>query len=98
MIRVLQVVPSLEYAGPTGQMALLVGRLPAEGFDVRVFSLHGSGPLAARLTERGVRVIELPPRRRPVDPQLRLVAPSDPRILAPPDPQLVPRRDRQCDP
>ena len=63
MIRLLQVVPSLEYADPQQQMTLLCGRLPAEGFDIRVFSLAGHGPLAQELTERGVSVLP-PPQRR----------------------------------
>ncbi len=66
MIRVLQIVASLERTGPSGQMAMLSRHLPSEGLDVRVFSLGGDGPLAEELTNRGVRVIEWPARRHPV--------------------------------
>lgn len=63
MIRLLQVVPSLEYADPQQQMTLLCERLPAAGFDVRVFSLAGRGPLAGELAQRGVPVLPPPERR-----------------------------------
>ena len=95
MIRLLHVVPSLEWAGPPSQMALLSGRLRAEGFDVRVFSLRGWGPLAAELTQRGVRVIEFPARRRRSGRSSSGCAKPFWNSL-PTYPHLAQRWDRQC--
>ena len=52
--RLLQIVPSLEYTGAHKQMLLLSSRLPRHGFDVRVFSLGGDGPLANQLRQSRV--------------------------------------------
>ena len=54
--RLLQIVPSLEYTGAHKQMLLLCSRLPRHGFDVRVFSLNGDGPLSNQLSENHVAV------------------------------------------
>lgn len=61
--RLLQIVPSLEYAGPQKQMQLLSARLPRDEFDVKVFSLNGLGPLAPELDRESIRVISDDRRR-----------------------------------
>ncbi len=54
--RLLQIVPSLEYTGAHKQMLLLSSRLPRHGFDVRVFSLGGDGPVGNQLSDHRVPV------------------------------------------
>lgn len=55
-VRVLHVVPSLDYSGHHKQMAMVSVELPQMGFDVRVFSLAGDGPVSNALRNAGVPV------------------------------------------
>ncbi len=55
--RLLQIVPTLEYAGPQKQMMLVSARLPRADFEVKVFSLNGTGPMANTLERQSISVI-----------------------------------------
>ncbi|MBN2476659.1 MAG: glycosyltransferase [Pirellulales bacterium] len=66
--RILQIVPTLDWAGTEKQMSLLVRRLPRDQFDVCVCALSQGGPLAAELASAGVEVATFG-RRWPLDPR-----------------------------
>ena len=54
MIKVLQIIPTLDQSGAEKQMTLLATHLPREEFDVHVAVLTRTGPLAERLDAVGV--------------------------------------------
>jgi glycosyltransferase involved in cell wall biosynthesis len=56
MLRVLQVIPTLDRSGAEKQMALLARGLPRDRFAVEVAALTRLGPLAAELDAAGVPV------------------------------------------
>lgn len=56
MIRVLQIIPSLDRCGAEKQLTLLAIGLPRERFDVHVCALTRGGPLEQPLGEAGIPV------------------------------------------
>lgn len=56
MIRVLQIIPSLDRCGAEKQLTLLAQGLPRERFEVHVCALTRGGPLEAPLREAGIPV------------------------------------------
>lgn len=56
MLRVLHVIPDLEYCGAATQLYWLAARMPRERFDVRVCALGSEGPVAVRLRLAGVPI------------------------------------------
>jgi glycosyltransferase involved in cell wall biosynthesis len=56
--RVLFVIGTLDVGGTETQLATLATGLVRRGWQVEVFALRGGGPLAARLQEGGVTVID----------------------------------------
>ena len=54
MIKVLQIIPTLDQSGAEKQMTLLATHLPREEFDVHVAVLTRTGPLAGQLDAAGV--------------------------------------------
>lgn len=56
MIRVLQIIPSLDRCGAEKQLVLLATGLPRDQFDVHVCALTRGGPLEQPLREAGVPV------------------------------------------
>ncbi|HEV3118197.1 MAG TPA: glycosyltransferase [Gemmataceae bacterium] len=63
MIRILFVIPSLDYCGAATQLSLLATGLPRSLFEISVCALDEGGPLALRLRNAGVAVHELGWRR-----------------------------------
>jgi glycosyltransferase involved in cell wall biosynthesis len=56
--RVVFVIGTLDVGGTETQLATLATGLVRRGWQVDVFALHGGGPLAARLRDGGVTVID----------------------------------------
>jgi glycosyltransferase involved in cell wall biosynthesis len=56
VLRILHVIPSLDYNAAARQLTLLAPRLPRDRFDVRVAVLQTAGPWADQLRKDGVRV------------------------------------------
>ncbi len=56
MQRVLQIIPTLDWAGGERQACLLATRLPRDQFEVHVCALKGPGPLADELREGDIPV------------------------------------------
>ncbi len=56
MIRVLQIIPSLDRCGAEKQLVLLATGLPRDQFDVHVCALTRGGPLEQPLREAGIPV------------------------------------------
>lgn len=56
MIRVLQIIPTLDRCGAEKQLTLLATGLPHERFEVQVCALTRGGPLAAPLQQAGIPV------------------------------------------
>ena len=56
MIRVLQIIPSLDRCGAEKQLTLLAQGLPRERFEVHVCALTRGGPLETPLREAGIPV------------------------------------------
>ncbi len=67
MLKVLQLIPTLDRSGAEKQMVLLARGLPRDRFSVEVAALTRLGPLAAELDEAGVPVT-LIGKRHKVDP------------------------------
>src|SRR6516165_6193025 len=59
MIRILFVIPHLEYSGATKQLQLLATALPRQRFQVRVCVLDRLGPAAELLREAGIELQSL---------------------------------------
>ena len=62
-IRVLHVIPALDYRGAAKQLTLLAGALPRDAFDVRVCALREGGHFQSRLQQDGVAVNVVGQRR-----------------------------------
>ena len=56
MLKVLQLIPTLDRSGAEKQMAMLARGLPRDRFQVEVAALTRSGPLEAELREAGIPV------------------------------------------
>lgn len=56
MIRVLEIIPSLDRCGAEKQLVLLAAGLPRDQFDVHVCALTRGGPLEQSLREAGIPV------------------------------------------
>ncbi len=67
MIRILQIIPTLDRSGSEKQLTLLATRLPREQFNVHVCALTRGGPYEQPLREAGVPVTVLGKRLR-LDP------------------------------
>ena len=67
MLRVLQVIPTLDRSGAEKQLALLAAGLPRDRFAVEVAALTRLGPLAAELRAAGIPVTPIGKRLK-VDP------------------------------
>ncbi len=67
MLKVLQLIPTLDRSGAEKQMVLLATGLPRDRFQVEAAVLTRSGPLEADLAEAGVPVATIGKRRK-VDP------------------------------
>ncbi len=78
MLKVLQLIPTLDRSGAEKQMVILAKGLPRDRFQVEVAALTRSGPLEAELDAAGVPVTV-------IGKSLKL----DPIALAPPD--TIPR-------
>lgn len=59
MLKVLQLIPTLDRSGAEKQMMLLARGLPRERFAVEVAALTRLGPLEAELTEAGIPVTRI---------------------------------------
>jgi hypothetical protein len=67
VLKVLQLIPTLDRSGAEKQMVLLAGGLPKDRFQVEAAVLTRSGPLEAELAEAGVPVAVIGKRLK-VDP------------------------------
>ena len=67
MLRVLQLIPTLDRSGAEKQMVLLAKGLPRDRFHVEVAALSRLGPLEAELRDAGVPVTAIGKRFK-VDP------------------------------
>ncbi|MDR3619603.1 MAG: glycosyltransferase [Paludisphaera borealis] len=67
MLKVLQLIPTLDRSGAEKQMVLLAKGLPRDRFQVEAAALTRSGPLEAELAEAGVPVATIGKRFK-VDP------------------------------
>ena len=67
MLRILQLIPTLDRSGAEKQMVLLARGLPRDRFHVEVATLTRSGPLQAELQEAGIPVTALGKRLK-LDP------------------------------
>ena len=67
VLRVLQLIPTLDRSGAEKQMVLLAKGLPRDRFEVEVAALTRLGPLEAELREAGIP-ITLIGKRLKVDP------------------------------
>lgn len=56
MLKVLQLIPTLDRSGAEKQMAMLARGLPRDRFQVEVAALTRSGPLEAELSDAGIPV------------------------------------------
>ena len=56
MLKVLQLIPTLDRSGAEKQMVMLAKGLPRDRFRVEVAALTRSGPLAAELNDAGIPV------------------------------------------
>ncbi|MDR1494268.1 MAG: glycosyltransferase [Planctomycetaceae bacterium] len=54
MLKILQIIPTLDQSGAEKQMTLLAAGLPREEFDVHVAVLTRTGPLAVQLDAAGI--------------------------------------------
>jgi glycosyltransferase involved in cell wall biosynthesis len=66
--RILQIVPTLDWAGAEKQACLLSARLPRDEFDVHLCALTRTGPLAAELQQASVPLTVVG-KRCALDPQ-----------------------------
>ncbi|QEH32009.1 GalNAc-alpha-(1-_4)-GalNAc-alpha-(1-_3)-diNAcBac-PP-undecaprenol alpha-1,4-N-acetyl-D-galactosaminyltransferase [Aquisphaera giovannonii] len=67
MLKVLQLIPTLDRSGAEKQMVLLARGLPRDRFSVEVATLTRGGPLAGELGEAGIPVTDIGKRWK-VDP------------------------------
>jgi len=67
VLKVLQLIPTLDRSGAEKQMALLAGGLPRDRFDVEVAALTRLGPLRDELTAAGIP-LTLIGKRLKIDP------------------------------
>lgn len=67
MLKVLQLIPTLDRSGAEKQMAMLAAGLPRDRFQVEVATLTRSGPLEAELAAAGIPVTTIGKRFK-VDP------------------------------
>ena len=67
MLKVLQLIPTLDRSGAEKQMVLLAKGLPKDRFQVEVATLTRMGPLKAELDEAGIPVTAIGKRHK-VDP------------------------------
>jgi glycosyltransferase involved in cell wall biosynthesis len=68
MMRILQIIPTLDRAGAEKQFCLVAEGLPRNEFEVHVCALTRGGPLESRLAEAGIPVTVIGKRWK-VDPQ-----------------------------
>lgn len=65
--RILHIIPSLNRGGTAKQLALLVGGLPKDEFEIHVAALNGGGAAAADLRQTGIEPLVIGRRWR-IDP------------------------------